>query len=260
MSIQTDLNRAVAALYDMFQAYHAVFPLHACDCPICMPEEIMHEMLRIPLKQLSANHFYEYNNAPCNISNKKSYADEIKYFLPRWFELLIQGEELHHSPELFLSRLRDCFPDGFSDSEREAVQHTANLLFRRRLHTFPWQDDFMLIHGSLFSSLAMFHNGGIDIRPMLADWRRTPNPTAAAHYVGDMIDYRWGIGIDNAFVEDEQDFQKLMREWIEHPDHRRHFAEQILITPFPDDETYQYDYPILNWRDAAAFVFDQITF
>ena len=259
MSIQTDLNRAIAALYDIFQSYRAVFPLHACDCPICMPEEMMREMVRMPLKQLSANYFYEYNNAPCDISDKKTYADEIKYFLPRWFELLIQGERLHHSPKLFLSRLRECFPDYFSDSEREAVQHTANLLFRRRLHTFPWQDDLIPIHGSLFSSLAMFHIGGIDIRPMLADWRRTANPTAAAHYVDNMLYYKWDIGIDNPFIEDD-DFKIFMLDWIEHPDHRRHFAEQILITPFPDSGDNEYRYSVWRWRDAAGFVFDQITF
>ena len=80
MSIQTDLNRAIAALYDIFQSYRAVFPLHACDCPICMPEEMMREMVRMPMKQLSANYFYEYNNAPCDINNKESYAMKSNIF------------------------------------------------------------------------------------------------------------------------------------------------------------------------------------
>lgn len=256
IALTPPLAAAVAELYRLFAPYRAEWPLNVCFCPCCMCEEMAREMLKLPLAQLSAAHFYEYITAACDDENVC--ANEIKYFLPRWFELLLQGETVYLSSEYALYKLGCVFPDAFNDAERQAVQYAAAMLFERRLRVFPWQDPYDDTElDNLAAVLAMLSVGGMDVRPFLADWLNAGTPQAAAHYVRVLLLYQWGDAANPFNSGKLNDFYRLFDEWLQTPAHRRRFAALIADTDFPDEDVI-IGSTLGSWRDAAALVFDMI--
>ncbi|MDA8443819.1 hypothetical protein [Paracidovorax valerianellae] len=233
-ALPTALRDAVEAVYAAFQSHCA--PKQTLDVctACCMDGALEREMRRLPLRQVTTRHFYEYNSSA---KSSEQPAEELLYLLPRMLELLAQGEALHHSTELYLERLGRCEAGALSRPERAAVDAFALALFREGLgHSARQASPF---NGSnAFDVLLMFHKGGVSIAPLLAHWLEDDRPSAVLHYADSSYWDFWGKQrIQNAFSTDEPEFQKTMNDWLVDAGNRQRFSRKILAidAEFPED-------------------------
>lgn len=219
------LRTAVDAAYAAFQHHEA--PKSTLDVCLacCMDEALEREMRRMPLRQVTTRHFYEYNSSA---KSSEQPPEELLYFLPRMLELLAQGEELHHSTELYLDRLGNCPADALSPKERAAVDAFALAFFNEGLgHTGPEPSPFN--GANAFDILLMFHKGGVNLQPLLAHWLDNERPSAVLHYAEASYWDFWGKHeIQNAFAEDQPEFREAMKAWLLDDANRQRFAHKIL--------------------------------
>ncbi len=219
------LREAVDAAYATFAQHHAPTQVLDVCMPCCVDEATERAMRRLPLRQLTARHFYEYNGSA---KSSEQPADELLYFLPRMLELLAQGKELHHSTELYLDRLGNCSADALSPEEWAAVDAFALAFFREGLgcsaqHQSPFNG------ANAFDILLMFHTGGVSVAPLLAHWLQDERESAVLHYANASYwDFWTNREIENAFAEDQPDFREAMKSWLLDAGNRERFAQKIL--------------------------------
>ncbi|WCM89083.1 hypothetical protein [Acidovorax sp. NCPPB 3576] len=224
-TLPSALREAVDAAYAAFQRHGPPTQMLDVCTGCCMDEAMEREMRRLPLREITARHFYEYNSSA---KSSEQPAEEMLYLLPRMLELLAQGEELHHSTELYLDRLGRCPADALSRPERAAVDAFALAFFREGLGRSAQEPS--PFHGAnAFDILLMFHIGGIAIAPLLAHWLQDDRASAVLHYAdGSYWDF-WGKQrIQNAFSEDRPEFQTTMKDWLLDAGHRQRFSRKIL--------------------------------
>ncbi len=219
------LREAVDAAYAAFRHHSA--PTETLDVcmPCCVDEATERELRRLPLRQLTARQFYEYNGSA---KSSEQPADELLYFLPRMLELLAQGKELHHSTELYLDRLGNCSAHALSPRERAAVDAFALAFFREGLgHVGRAPGTFN--GANAFDILLMFHKGGVSIAPLLAHWLQDDQESAVLHYANASYWDFWGQReIQNAFAVDQPEFRETMKAWLLDAGNRQRFAQKIL--------------------------------
>ena len=220
--------RAIEQVYAAFDQCRA--PDHLLDVCVgcCMDAALEKEMRCMPLRQLTARHFYEYNTSA---KSEVQPGDEIRYLLPRMLELLSQGAELHHSTELYLDRVGRCEPGSFSAQERVAIDAFALVFFAEGLRQHHWQarapSPFM--GSNAFDILLMFDLGGIALEPLLTHWLQAQGTSATLHYVNASYwDFWKAQEIDNAFAADRPAFRETMKSWLLDARHRECFAAKML--------------------------------
>jgi hypothetical protein len=254
------LKHAVDRLYAVFSGYRA--PSHYLDVCLmcCMDEELEKEMRQLPLRQISAGHFYAYNNTA---KSELQPADELKYLLPRMLELLGDGADMHHSLEIYLERLGNCETGAFSAEEYTAIEAFALACFAERLSRHRWQSGEGHAGDVAFEFLLMFDIGGIDLRPLLDYWLKDESTSATLHYVNaGFYDFWQAQCIKNAFAEDRPAFQEVMMTWLMEESHRLTFAHRILkleMNKLDQTPTCYYGNRITP-QDMAETVFDLITY
>ncbi|XVJ68219.1 MAG: hypothetical protein HEQ39_00055 [Rhizobacter sp.] len=252
--------RSVVA--DAYQALRRHKPPTQCldvclNC--CMSPALEREMRQLPLRELKAHHFYEYNTSA---KSEQQPAAELLYFLPRLLELMAQGANLHHSTELYLDRLGRCDAAKFSKVERAAIDAYALAFFAEGLAQSPRDSAGRFMGEDAVSILLMFNIGGIDVARLLAHWLDNEAPTATMHYVWARY---WALGCNqpfsNPFADKRPGFQDTIADWMQDVDHRSVFAQRILALDLSDvgDETCAKECcKRLGLKDMSEAVFDWI--
>lgn len=254
-----ELDAAVQDLYAVFGGYPApAFPLDVC-LACCVDGQVERELRELPLRSLTARHFYQYNGSAKGTVQP---VGELKYLLPRLFELLAQGAELHHSTELYLDRLGRCDPQVFSPVERAAIDRFALAHFRAGLAQWPSSLKTLFMGETAFSILLMWDIGGVDVSPLLVHWLADASDAATLHYIDASHWDFWsgGGGFANAFASERTPLNGLLNGWMNQASHRRVFAERILAlveNGLPGDWLPS-TFPAADLRQRAAEVFDAI--
>ena len=223
-----ELEAAIEACYAAFrhcEAPHA--PLDACT-HCCMDPALEVQMRRLPLREITTQHFYGYNDAAKSAVQP---TEELRYLIPRLLELVARGEEVHHSVELYLDRLGRREPGAFSSAEWASIQTLCEKLFAQRLTFYPWARPDQALMSSQFDLLLMFDIGGVDIAPMLAHWLATDTPESTLNYVASSFWNCWYYGsadVSNAFAGDRPDYRARVWAWLDDAGHRAVWAQRIL--------------------------------
>jgi len=221
------MRGAVERLYAVFGSYRAPRDgLDACTY-CCMDPKLEAEMLRMPLRQITAHHFYEYN---CAAKGPEQPVDEVKYLLPRMMELLASGVDIHHSMELAIQRLGSSDAAQYSAQEREAIDAFALCYFSEILGRHPWLGNEACLGDDAFTVLLMFHYGGIALAPLLELWLRDNCLAATLHYADASYSDFWMRGeFKKAFAKDQLDYCETIKEWLLNPENCRQFANRIMV-------------------------------
>lgn len=252
-----ELDAAAQNLYAVFARYSApTFPLDVClGC--CVDEQVERELRELPLRTLTAHHFYQYNGSA---KGPVQPVGEVKYLLPRLLELLAQGAELHHSTELYLDRLGLCDPQTISPTERAAIDAFALAHFRAGLSQWPLDSKALFMGENALSILLMWNIGGVDVAPLLDHWLADASEAATLHYIDASYWDFWSCGsYENAFADDRKAFRTRLCDWMRAPEHRRVFADRVLTlisNGLPSDGHPSVRCDDLSYR--AGVVFDAL--
>ncbi|MDO5289966.1 MAG: hypothetical protein Q4F13_10095 [Pseudomonadota bacterium] len=253
------LRQAVAHGYQVFAPNKLPGGLLDVCTHCCMDPELERQMHRLPLRQLTARHFFAYGDTAKSLVQPSA---ELRYLLPRLLELLAEGATLRHSTALILDRLGNCPRDELTQAQWQAIDQFALAFFDHVLAHYPWERRGS-IASNAFEYLLMFDIGGIDIDPLLHHWLNLATPQATLQYLdASYLDF-WhdGGAITSAFAEDRPAYRARMTEWLMHPSHRRLFATRLLAIDLSRIEgSKKWSTGVaMNPQQALDYVFDCIT-
>lgn len=123
------LKDAVQNAYEAFGWRSLSAPLEVCHCESCMSAEMARSILETPLRELSNEQLSEYTNSA------HDWSDQFLYLLPRYMELITQGERpTYLDPEHIFGRFRYAPENCMSPSEIAALNEWFSALFVETLY------------------------------------------------------------------------------------------------------------------------------
>ena len=218
------LHLVVEEAYRVFRRHQPPSQMPDVCLNCCMSADLEQEMRRLPLRELTARHFYEYNTSA---KSEVQPAAEILYLLPRMLELIAEGVDVHHSTELFLDRVGRCPAGSLVEAEREVLDQFALSYFAMSAcedHR-GWDDPI--------SVMLMFHIGGLKVAPLMAFWSSCDDPRSTLQFVRTTYwDFWPEQEYGNAFAADRPEFRSQLRTWLLDPLTRRQFASRLMDPQF----------------------------
>lgn len=216
-----DLDELIAIAYDVFAIYLPHRPLEVCTY-CCMDENNVALIYKTPVQELPRAVIYDYlDSAQCD---DRALSDEIRYFAPRIFELLYQGQELRHSTELTFDKFH-LELGVWSDIQMRVFNRFCELYFKYLLTRYD-DDKFRWIQIS--DTLLMFYKSGLKKLDELLTilFKSLNNDIALINLCHEIY---WGLAdeYDNAFCDDGV-FNQMIDEWINDKYVKHIIAHKIL--------------------------------
>ena len=158
--------------YRLFAPYTVHVPLNICSCECCMPEDCQHELLSYRLRDIPADNLAGYlGSVP--LADEAATARDMKHFLPRILQALVNNEDVRPTDEGLLDKLRCDLPECWPEDEIRWLHQFAAAWFAHQI-TAPRYE------GCLPVWLAMFHFAGLDVTDkLLALWAQSASETSA---------------------------------------------------------------------------------
>jgi len=184
------------------------------------PEE-ENTLATLPLKDITSEQLAKYNDSA---KPAKTSIEEVKYFLPRYFDLIGQFRFPSHSAELSFSRLAPFDKSEWTVQEQELLKQFSIDFFNHCLTVYP----IPAFNDHIDSILIMLWNGGFDISNLLTCWQNDRSKESALHF-RDM--YLHGYNehnpstLSNSFGEKE--LADLLRKWLQQAEVKMNFSEAI---------------------------------
>lgn len=181
------VKAAIARAYEVSQPYKAARPLTICHCALCLDDDTENLLLDAALHEIDRFELAAYASAIQADGSNIEVPNELRYFLPRFLELIAKGEEVHFADpclahhQLGLIDYRNLWPanevkaiDGFF--EAHLSRHLSQPIgWTTTHHGKP------LAYSIVADQLCLASYGGGDIPACLKLWDRHPNPTAVQH-------------------------------------------------------------------------------
>lgn len=202
-----ELRSIVEEAYRVFGGYRLAGPLTVCHCNVCMTREIERELIETPLREIPSNLLAEYTNSAHDWDDGPV-AREMRYFLPRYLELIANYDPPDHiGLDICLRRIgrggwRGKWPgdeedviDSFLDAFLVASLDKLDLV----MWPVGWRLDF-----DLGDVLSMIVTAGGNLDRALAAWDGAADPAAAIHMAAlrdDVLTLNARPCFNNAFLD-----------------------------------------------------------
>lgn len=205
------LAKIVADAYDAFAPYRIGTTLTVCHCNCCMTNAVERELVSTPLRQIPAALLAEYTNSAHGWDDD-DVATEMRYFLPRYLELIAHNDPPDHiGLDICLRRIgrggwRGKWPAPEEDI-LDAFFDAFLLANLPRLELQLWPSGWHLAF-DLADVLTMAVTAGADTQRLLAAWRGAPDPQAVLHMAAlrsDVLPLRDSFAFDSPYLEDHVD-------------------------------------------------------
>lgn len=205
--LSSEMQQVIKDAYSLFGKYST--PEHFSVCThCCVNTRQEYELRALPLSSLSRDLIYVYNDSAKDDLDSK---DEVAYLLPRILELIALGEEIHHSPELYLDWMSKTPLEQWTEAEKELLERFA-LQYTKDAFQQAKQEQWVV---EIDSILIMFCHADIDIQAIL-DWlaQCTDDIVVAsiAFLVGSSI-YEKNY-LANPFKLDAPEFEGIFNQWF----------------------------------------------
>lgn len=219
------LKTIVEEAYGVFGRYELTTPtLTVCHCNVCMTVETERELITTPLRKIPSNFLAEYTNSAHDWDDGPV-AREMRYFLPRYFELIANYDPPDNiGLDICLRRIgrgewRSKWPveeeniiDRFLDAFLVASLSRLGLV----LWPVGWRLGF-----DLADVLTMIVTAGGNLDRALAAWDGAADPAAAIHMAAlrdDVLTLNGQPCFDNPFLEDHREEANRIGAFLMRPE------------------------------------------
>ena len=182
--MRTELRCLVEEAYEKFATYRVNRSLTVCHCSCCMTEADEHLLIKTPLREIPSTLLAEYTNS-AHSWDDGPVAREMRYFLPRYFELLADNDPPDTcSMDICLRRLR--YADWRAKwPERECAiidRFFDELLLQglERTDLVQWPVGWRLAF-DIADILTLVVTAHGDLHRVLATWETAADPGASVH-------------------------------------------------------------------------------
>jgi len=201
------LNDVVNEAYKVFAGNKPGEYLDACT-HCCMKQADADALKAMSLRQISSALLKEYQDAAKPV---KLVQEELRYFAPRYLELIKDFDYPSYEPLLSLNRFGYFEPTDWTAEESRLFNEFSALFFRQYLHAN---------HHKTFTTaieiLLMFYKAKFDLQPVLDEWEQCTSVEGLLHfnYLMDSIHInKQGIPKVTDAFSDEQ-FSEIICAWL----------------------------------------------
>ncbi|CAN7458094.1 hypothetical protein LJR220_004129 [Bradyrhizobium sp. LjRoot220] len=218
----SELAVAIEEAYRVFGAYRLGHDLIACHCRCCMTEEEERQLVKTPLRSIPADLLAEYTNSAHDYDDDRV-ARELRYFLPRYFELIAAHDYPDHiGLDICLRRLGQAdYRNKWPRAEVESIDRFFDAflndgLTRLDLAPVGYRPAF-----NIKNIVTLVVTAGGDIDRLLHSWAAAEDPAAAIHIAAlreDVLEERHKTYLYSAYLESHEDAAKTVGAWLLQPD------------------------------------------
>ncbi|MBH5330244.1 hypothetical protein H9Q10_11275 [Eikenella sp. S3360] len=166
------MQKFIEEAYQLFAPYQAHFPLNICTCESCSPEDGQRELLSYPLREIPADNLFCYlSSVP--LANKAATARDMKHFLPRILQALVNDEGVRPTDEGLLDKLCCNLPECWPEAEIRWLHCFAAAWFAEQIAAPRYE-------GCLPVWLTMFQFASLDVTDeLLTLWTQSASKIGA---------------------------------------------------------------------------------
>lgn len=203
-----DLNRLTEQAYQVFGKYRIKRLMDVCTV-CCINKEEQERLLSVAPYGLSCEDLSLYATAA--FASQPAYPDEFKHFLPRYLELLKDFDSPAITETTFDRLKKYRAIEEWSDDELQLLHDFSGAFFAKLLSSYPPRYPFTWLDNALI----MFDNGGIDINPLLVQWRDSEDHSALLHLKDLLLQClspKKNYQLDNGFASAE--LSATVKQWL----------------------------------------------
>lgn len=218
----SELALAIEEAYRVFSAYRLGHDLVVCHCRSCMSEEDERRLVNTPLRSIPADLLSEYTNSAHEYDDGQV-ARELRYFLPRYFELIAAHDYPDHiGLGICLRRLGHAdYRKKWPRAEVESIDRFFDALLNDSLTRLDLEPVGSRLTFNIKDVVALVVTAGGDIDRLLHNWAGAEDPAAAIHMAAlreDVIEERHNTYLYSAYLEGHEDAAKRIGAWLLQPD------------------------------------------
>lgn len=215
------LADAIENAYRVFAPYTIGSALIVCHCPSCMTEEMERKLVETPLRSVLSEHLAEYTNSAHPY--EEQVARELRYFLPRYFELIAKNDPPDNMGlDTCLRRLADTgWRTAWSAAQVEAIDRWLDALIQDVVHRLDCYIDSGTLAFDIKDILTMAVTAGADIERMLRAWEAAEDPAAVVHMASARMSLNRRDGrvfLESVYLEDHETAAEKIGAFLTRPE------------------------------------------
>jgi hypothetical protein len=194
-----ELRAAVETAYGVFASYDLRGGLEVCRCNVCVAPQQEKLLATTPLRDIPATLLAEYTSSAHSWNERV--ADQLRYFLPRYFDLLALGDEPYDGNigiEICLVRLGGAdWRSSWARAELDAIDGFFTALLRAALRSphpalAKSRGKASPDENSVEDLLCMMALAGADLPALLAQWDAADDLNAELWRASMIVGADWG--------------------------------------------------------------------
>ncbi len=229
-----ELRATIEDAYRVFSGYSIRHSLTVCHCNVCMTVEVERALLTTPLRQIPSHLLAEYTNS-AHEWDDGPVAREMRYFLPRYFELIAEDDPPDTMGlDICLRRIgRGGWRSKWPADEAQVIDRFFAAI---RVASLPvvgfahWPVGWRLAF-DLADVLTMIVTGGGDIDRVLATWDAAADPPAAIHMAAlreDVLSTRARTCLHSAYLDEHKEAADRIGAFLVRPEVDRRLEAAVL--------------------------------
>lgn len=235
-----ELRAIVAEAYRVFGRHRITTPtLTVCHCNCCMTVETERLLIKTPLRQIPADLLAEYTNSAHGWDDGPI-AREMRYFLPRYFELITAGDPPDTiGLDICLRRIgRGGWRAKWPEDEEALIDRFFDALVAASLHRLDlerWPVGWRLAF-DYSAVLTCIVTAGGRLDRALATWEAAPDPAAAIHMAAlreDVLVLNGRPCLDTPFLEDHRAEADAIGAFLMRPEVDRRIEAAFFLVDDP---------------------------
>lgn len=197
------INKLLDDNYKLFSSYPIDKQLKICTCSLSKEE--IHRLVSSPLREIDSDLLSRFIHSPSSESDDQY--KEMKYFIPRILELIVEEDFPSFLPESLFNKL--FCKNTFMGSTKEFEHLKAFFLeyFISYINRYPAKEPIETI-------LIMLRRS--DLHSLLMAWEKSKSVPAIRHFI-DLIN-----GLDHS-----PELKFLLNCWLNSPKVKQHFLELL---------------------------------
>lgn len=215
-----EIDKIVQKIYEIFSGNRPGEYIDACTF-CCISEENARKIKSLPIREIPLDLLKEYQDAA---KPEQLNLSELKYFAPRYFDLIKDFQFPTFEPLLSLNRFGYFNDSDWATEEKELLDKFVLAFFKKYIYSKP-QD----VSISPIDMLLMFYKGNFKIDVLLKEWEVSNAENSLIHFSKLLdnlkITKRGVLKVNDAFADDV--FNEQICNWIENKHVKDIFRKKI---------------------------------
>ena len=236
MEDKITLQDIIKKAYLVFKKYKISQPLNICNCCVSTKQE--RELLTLKTDDIPVHTMASYLNS-AKRNNKITSQEEIKHFLPRIIDLIVNNNllDLVISEEIIFRILDHMIINEWNAKELDILEKFSKAFFIQKINKYP--ETFTGLGNEIDTTIIMLEKTKISLKKLLDIWLYTDNFSSTMHYKDLLVYYIKYQNLENSFGIENTNLGKIVYQWATHTKTKEIFTKRFRSISFDKVDEFQ---------------------